>query len=759
MKQDIVNSIEKLRPYTDSKIRQIQFSKIPAKYDLNLEQKWSYEPNGIWYSLWQNDTLLYICNNLPFIESNKPRYFCDTLDVLVANEIMKPIMIFANKKFIKWSKILLIGDRKYTYIMINDIDMYTADIDSILLPLGVSYVENQKIIDMGTTTDSFIFDSKCNYVDKPTDPTELYTVINLKLNNTIFRESFILKENQKQLSSLDYRWKLTEDNIILFQNGLLYYGDRKMHGLNIFSIDDNIFNSDISCRIFYFKGNESKDNIECVADKKFLRNRIMNSNNIPEYVDLLNIPFDVFFHRFWTYDQNITHALQCIMMYNSSLLDSVYKDRSNIESRVYSGLHFKQIQDNNHNVTLSRKIGDKLNNYPIIFLNGELYSYNYLIEYKNKDYTFPLYDNVKDNDLFEILYCKNIDNRVYKVFLNSGNETKYHYIIDAINTEDIKIFSEDLPSMEYIISRTNKVEFEINHHSEKIDDTHIMIAPDDPFYYDKQISLTSKKQFHHVYRKIKSQTLFIKLPDEFIYCNNSSNYMVFINHRRIDKEDYKITIPDNTKPFDDISVFVNKPLVKDDEIEIFYIGYDMNEVTLKPSIDLNGDVFLNREILGYGFNKYLYLIFINGKKIRESDISNIDSNKIRIINNQNTVKNLTIIKHIPDDDELKAIFDVSQDELTTIMTSISQDELNSLYPVYNSLYDNEDDIKKDNIDDKLVIYEIIRKYWMRPGNMQKDDPFLYTFEGADKLDKDSAGNLLVPIDGENSNYLDDDIDE
>lgn len=754
MELNIVNSIEKLKPHTDSRITAFQAAKSPTLYDLRFEQKWSFEPDGKWHSLWQEDTLLFIVNNLPFIYDKLPPTYFESLDKLIVDGILHPFILFVNNKFVKWSEVFIIGDYKYTYIMIVNTEYEYGNLDCVLLPLTISYKEGASLSDVYSGMTHFIFDKDNKLVQEASARPE-YTIINFTPRDDLFYETFELVEHKRQNSSLNTKYKLSKSNIILFQDGLLYKGAIELHGLNVFSVDNNIFTFPVYAKIFHFiKGNASLDNIQMIPNKSYLRNKLINSANIDEYIKRLNIPFDFEFHREWTYEQNITHALQCIMIYNSSLMDDLYASTSNIISRLYSGIRLKRLRDNSNNVTFSRKIGNQIDNYVIIFLNGELYKYNNLVCYKNKDFIFPIGNEIKDNDIFEFLFFTNIDNRVYKIFNNSNNPNSLHYVNNVMNTEDIEIFSEDLPTSTFRISRTNRVEFKVEHSCEKVDDDHIKLNITDPFYQDKDITLTSKKQFHTIYKRIKNPTVSIKLPREFTYCTNEDNYLIFINHRKIDRADYKITVPTATRPFDDLTIFLNTQLNQGDEFEAFYIGYGLNENTLTPFIPINGNILLDREKLGYGFNKYLYLVFLNGKKINPNDITNIDSKRLMINNDQKTIKNLTIIKHIPNIDTLSSIFNINQDEMTNIMDMVSEPELKTLYNQSVSLNNTEQDIKVNNIGWKPLLYEIIRKYWMRPGVMEQGDPFIYDFDNPELLDElDPVDTRLVPYNGNKEDYI------
>ena len=203
--------------------------------------------------------------------------------------------------------------------------------------------------------------------------------------------------------------------------------------------------------------------------------------------------------------------------------------------------------------------------------------------------------------------------------------------------------------------------------------------PADNFYYDRDLTLVSKRQFRYAYRICKDDTFNFTLPDSFRFCNEDGKFLVFVNGRRLDNDNFRVTTIKNTRPFDDITVYVNIPAKKGQKIEVFYVPDGMEEVISEKDLDLSGKIVIDKSKLNYNLDKDLYLLFINGKKINKTQMHNITSKNLLITTNLNSTKNISIIKHVKDDEVLKDIFKDNDDLLTSVISSIDPKELHLLY--------------------------------------------------------------------------------
>lgn len=738
--KNIIDSIEGLKPFTNNSITNIQNANIPTLYDLQLERRYSFSTHGFKHSHFSEKSLVYLSNNIPFTTNQSRHTYADTLDNLVKSGEVLPFLLFFNHEFIKWSNILILKDCKYSYIILLEYtdNVYTKE--CILIPQDIVYTENSTLITENTL---FAFDSLTNKLCTEMIDDDTYTTIDLIKNKDLYHEyDSIVSINEFIQTNLDVDMKINKEGLFIFNNGYLApYIEIESVVLNTFKIKENniLPQGDIVYKLFYYnRSNKSKDNIYSIKSFDDLLTYIKLEKQVPKYVKDLSESFEFKYNKNLPYEENVYNTLDYIMKYNSGLLDSIYKDKSNIISKLFTGKQIKANMDKFGYVKMSRRIGlDVLTNV-IIFVNGELYkSYNEL-KYKNKDFIIPVID-IEDEDTVEILYFKDIDNRRIKLNFNSTGDDRY--IMDSsINIENMKLFTMNPHESVFNIERKDYIQYEIDFQYERQEDQIIKIIPEDSFYYDRTLSLVSERQFHYVCKKVKDDCISIILPEDFRFCNDTRKYMVFVNGRKIDSNNFKITIPKSTRPFDELSVYINTILNKGDKLEVFYVPDVMEEIIVEQDIDLSGTIIIDKSKIAYNLNKELYMIFINGKKINNDQIYNIDQNRIKLVSNVDSINNLSIIKHIKDDEILSELFKENKDKITEILNSVSSEELDMLYRGDN-IVNNEDNIKSNNIPMKSVVYKIIQDYYLRP-YVYNGDEFIYDFDD-ECLDFDEDGNLLL----------------
>ena len=172
--KNIIDSIEKLKPYTNNSITNIRNANIPTLYELNLERRYSFSTHGFKHSHFSELSLVYLSNNIPFT-TNQPRHtYADTLDNLVKSGEVLPFLLFFNHEFIKWSNILIIKDCKYSYLVVLDYsgEVYTKE--CIIIPQDVIYTEGSDTISENTI---FAFNSINNKLCTESSEGDTYTTI------------------------------------------------------------------------------------------------------------------------------------------------------------------------------------------------------------------------------------------------------------------------------------------------------------------------------------------------------------------------------------------------------------------------------------------------------------------------------------------------------------------------------------------------------------------------------------------------------
>lgn len=736
---NIIDKVEELRYNTLTNIENIQKAKIPVLYNLELERRYSFNTHGFYHSAYSEAWLLYVCRNLPYNPNPKRHVFADKLENMVNRKEIKPFLLFIDEKLVKWSDIEIISDCKFSYILIkNNKNLENPKCECILLPESVEYKENSNKV---TDNTIFAFDSYGLCVNR-TIQDNLYTIIDIKDDN-IFSATSILQEGQKQKALINNDFKISNSNFIIFRNGYLETtADIQVHGLNVYSVNKNKFYSnEYICKQFYYTdSNKSKDNITNPYNREAVINRL-SMNQIPKHIVKLAESFDFTFDKNLEYEENIKKALIYIMSYNSSFMNEIYRQTSNIESRIYKGRDLKLIMDETGYVSMSRRINGSMNNYPIIFHNGNLYNYYNQIEYKHKNFKFPIVD-VLDSDIIEIMFFKNIDNRTYPLYLPSG-DSDIRILDSSIDLNHMKLYTINPEINKFNIERSERTQYEVPFTAKRLEDNNIEIILGDSFHYDRKLTLTSDRQFRYMSKIVQKDTIDVMLSSDFIFCTEINKYMVFINGRKLDSGNYKLTIAKPNLPFDDISIYLNIPLTKGDKIEIFYVPEPLEEIVLKPRMNNNGILVIDRNKISYDLDEELYLIFINGRKMNRTDMKKMNSNRLKIVTNLKSIRNVSIIRHIPNNTILSTIFRSIHSDIDDVYDNVDITELERLFESNNTYNDTENDIKRNEISMDKVLYHIIQDYYMRP-YINNGDVFDYEFdEFESEFEEDSDTNSIL----------------
>lgn len=737
--KNIIDSIESLKPFTNSSIMNVQNANIPTKYDLHLERRYSFNTHGFRHSNFSEKSLVFLSDNIPFTTNQKRHTYADTLDNLVKSNEVLPFILFFNHEFIKWSNILILKDCKYSYIIILDYTDTVYTKECILIPQDIVYIENSDII---TVDNIFAFETESNKLSLSAVEGETYTTIDLISNKKdVYYECKEIVDVEEYIKTdLESDKKMNKDSLFIFNNGYLApYLEFEIEALNMFKIKDNNAQGNMVYKLFYYnKSNKSKDNIYSIKNFDDLLEYIKSEKQTPKHIKYLSESFDFKYDKSLSYEENIYNTLNYIMKYNSSMLDDIYRKKSNIISKTFTGKQIKANMDKFGFVRMSRRIGLDILTNVIIFVNGELYKAYNELKYKNKDFIIPIID-IEDEDVIEILYFKDVDNRRLKVNFSSTGDDRY--VMDSsINIENMKLFSMN-PHEEYFnIERKDYIQYEIDFSYEKQEDQVIKIIPEDSFYYDRTLSLVSERQFQYACKIAKNNCINMILPEDFRFCNNINKYMVFLNGRKLDNDNFKVTIPKPTRPFDEISVYINIVLSKGDKLEVFYVPDVMEEILVEQELNLSGTVVIDKSKLAYNLNKDLYMIFVNGKKVHISQMFNIDQNRLKLVSGVEAIHNLSIIKHVKDDEILSELFKESKDKITEILEALNSEDIDLLYG-NDGVSNIEEDIKSEQVSMKSVMYKIIHDYYLRP-YVYNGSEFIYDFD-EEHLDLDEDGNLLL----------------
>lgn len=731
MKKRMIDQINQLQFSTASSLKIVQEARVPKLFDLGAERRMMYSYNGYTYPIRTANRLVFYCRNIPYRNLNKRKnnlVFIDTMINLVKRNEIEPFLVFINGAFVKWSNISIIHDFKYSYLVIDNINTTTyKSIHAIYLPFSVAY--NEQGMKYGPPYDIFTFNDK-GLLDPIGNINIAHTAKNFYYKTDRSYTGFLNVE----IDNIEPEYKMSDLNIITFRDGRLYSDSEvKMDAFNIFSIDNGGYleGSYVDYKVFYYKtSNKSNDNIYRFKDNDVLKNIIKKrARGIkpPGWFELLEKPFNFKFANDKTYEMNIEEGISYIMNYNPLLMTDMFKGAGDIESRQWYGKDFKALATNGI-IMLPRTLDQRMfDNYVMMFVNGLLYEYHLDISYENKYVSIPI-QGIQDDDIVELLYFKNIDNR--RIIMNMDKEDRSANITDpTIILDNAELFYRIPFNPDYDLDEAEEIEYNIPFVILTTEEGK-RLKPSLSFYYDKDLVLGFKNQFR--YRRFnitKEDTLYIDLPEDFWYCKEEHSFMCFVNRTRLGFDEFKITIPKSTRPFDDIRLYTVVPLQPGDTIDLFYVGTYMEEIVNLPKMNVTGDVIIDKSKIAYGLSKDLYMVFLNGFKVPPQNMIDVGTSFLKITNNYDTVKNLSIVKYIQDDDIINSYIQSNDSLWDNIINMIPK-------VVIEELFDTEDKIFVDTYERfdgrslyslKTILLEIIQEYWLIR-RYSTGEPFVYDYD-------------------------------
>lgn len=726
MMNNMIKQINQLQFSTDSSLRAVQQAMVPAPFDLGAERRHKYSYSGYTYPIRTHNRLVFYCKNIPYRSLGKRKnnlIFIDTMINLIKRREVYPFLVFINNKFVKWSNISIVHDLRYSYLIIDNIDTESYEsIHAIYLPFTVAY--NEKGIRYGLQNDIFVFNDE--------GKLDLFgnTVISYSAKNFLYKSNNVTGGIKNvEINDLDPEYKMTDFNVLAFKDGCFYPdADIRMEAFNMFTIDNGESEDGIvdTYKVFYYKRTEkSVDNIYRFENRDILKEIIRKrSNNIapPEWFELLETPFDFSFTKDKEYKMNVEEGISYIMNYNPLLMTDMFKGLGDIETRSFTGREFILLATEG-SVKLPRTLdGRMFDNYVMVFVDGLLYKHYDAVKHDGKYVSIPI-TGITNESIVEIMYFKNIDNRQYTINLDKL-DTAPDITDPTLNIDKIQLFY--------------KVPFDPYYETEIKDEIQYMV----PFtilngnkfrlslsyYYGKDLVMASDNQFRYRSFNITEDTLYIDLPEDFWYCKNEKAFMCFVNQTRLTADEFRITIPKNTRPFDDIRLYTTVPLQAGDKVELFYIGTQVEDILLLPQMTINGDIVIDKSKLAYGLSKDLYLVFVNGYKIPPEHIIDVGSNRIKITHNYDTIQNVSIVKYIDDEDILTSYLQASDSIWDQILAAIPEVLRNQLLNATKQMTDNYERFAgRELYPLKAVVLEIIREFW-QVRRYTDGDPFVYDYD-------------------------------
>ena len=722
-----------------------------------------------------------------------------SMQKLVDDKIIMPFMIFINGRFIPWEYISIIIDGDNYHIVIdgssdNQIALMCRNYDFIQIIALPEYATCVTEYDNPLNA-MFVFDEYGKYdIDNPK-----YYIVSSTGYYGIGFNYWHTEQNVdafKLLNQTDI--KLTKANIILFVNGLLSsgvrnktprgidaeykdesgreiphvditYSSRYIHPNPEIRLDSTLLtinggkndNNDVYDFGLFVNPNYTKtvDNISKVDVDKLapIISEYNNTGITPEYLSNLSIPFEMKMDRKKYYAENLADALKTISQYDSSLFNSIFSNTSNliIEEHNYEWI---QAHLKGGAIILPISYGNNTSEYVVVLVNGRLYDYSHMIRYYTSKVIIPI-QNIKPEDTVEFLRFKNVNNMEKKVIVNA-NDGYINYSEDYIN-ENIAFFTTDYNGAAYEYPEGGKQHFEIPYTLQKNKYGMTKVVLNDPYYYGKELIMTYRNRFKWETFTIEGledkDEYVINLGDRFKYCNQYHRYLVFLNNTRLSSDHYRLVLPVRpTTPFSEFKIYLTIPVSDGDKLDIIYTSALFQDIIVKDTIDTSGDIVIDKSILDYGLSTDLYMIWINGKKVSQSNISDIDTTHIRVTSNEQSTQTLCITKFIPSIEEIDRAFDASSALWDTITSTMSVDEINSLLGIKtNTITDTESNRYLGAANIKSIMNELIREEFISNPSIDIRGPFVYDYSDVDSTivtGYDSGDNAMLETNDANHKH-------
>lgn len=705
-------SINDIKLSSQSNLQNMALCKCPVMNPIEVENKYHYKFDGVVSNLVFDDIQWYKTHNLrvrKFNNSTRPEKTM-TIDFylnLITKNILFPMMLFINGKFQNWGNISIVLDKDCEYVLIENIPDHVWNLNMVLLPYDhVLYLEDcendidevQEIID----NSSFYLKFNSSGIMIPNESDEApYTIIgimkgeNIEYSETegIVPDKFGYFNIGKDLVGDTL---ISPKNIFAFDSNHLFVHnfDKGIHMISptTFTVDDESYLYDVD-KIFAFAWG-SANTLNKNPISRFMTNtseyemQLYNEKQIvAKYLDVND--------EYKDREDNVKKLIYDILSYDQSILNNAYIKKSMIHVREFTVKSFIEKYRKNE-TSFTCKIPRSDNGYRnteiILFIDGNLYkSHNNI----TKDMTY-FYINLIDykdklNSDLEVLFFDNVQNDIYSTSISNGESVK---LTGNIDPEDLMLFyniypDSYIPSMEYEINGIQdrtfvKVESDISKNN-----SDYSISFKDENFYNKTLKYGSKRQFRH--QKIINlyddlQNTFM-LNEDFDYVKDQDHFLLFVNQRKLNPDNFIIMLPNTTSPFYQTSIELTTFLEKGDVLDIFYLPQSIETKMIEKDIVSGNDVVTtDNDNLNYNLSKDLEFFFVNGKYIHKKHIFDIQADQVAI-NNITSFYNVNVIYHIPE-------FEIVKEVYKTITTSeYTKRFFLDIMNAYNSTAMNESDSK------------------------------------------------------------------
>lgn len=758
---DIYNEAERL--YLDhTKTKAIQTQRIPYyKHDtVNIESIADYVINFHRYQMLdsvqesgcpeeENHIFINMTNEIVYYRIMRRRKFTPmkaaSYREFVSNQWIEPLMLFLDGKFVKWDDIKLYDDGRDIWFrlpvpMVDD-NKY-PDLDILHLPFQVTYVDNNKVLRDKQLIFIFNEEGKFDYRG--------HIRIYMNKDDTLW-----YNEGQSALGNvMKYDLDIPDDvhiypeNVFIFKDGLLYRNAKvDIDKYNALYVDDgrDVAVNSITYKIFrdLTTTNELR-NIDSIPNHEFLKH-LEYEDKMIEMFNILNTEFDYKIDEKLTFDENMHKFASFAIRYNYRyFIDSI--SSNDMSSRIFKFDDIKSRINNENKGILYFPYLPKFRHscFPMVYIDGYMYN-SHIKSFDANGFYLDLNNIYSDYKEMEIVYFKSYWDRPVIPFKYTEVNKKYYMFTDI---DDIDVMCRWHPDKCFEMDDESMCWYTVDKSLYTYENNALSFNTD--IYIDKDLRLVARKRAVYDKFVMPSNNYRIVLDSKFNYCNISTNFMVFINGRRISTSLFRVVVPSPVRPFNSRSVYFLKQLNKGDIVEIIYSSMSVIDEIYVEDLEHSSMSGTGIDALGYitgpkdypiPLSRDLQFYFLNGRKIAYNDLMDLSYNMIRCTRDLGSVEDLCIICY---DDRIRT---EAMDAFTNlsildeVLESFTKNQINDLTNVYSYITE----VEKAPVPDfskEAIIHQIVKDYYV---HVNKGVPFRYTYDASTYTEYDAQGNIILDV--------------
>lgn len=772
--RDLTDIINLYKRHSRTQLRDQQLAHVPHFEDMIEKQTTDYYYDGARRVINPNKQCcfklkyLYI-KSVPFRKNvHNHQYVMANMIECIQNDYIKPFALFINGRFIKWDMMTLVFTNEKYYILIDgdeetwgSVFRHVENYSIFMLYDGITYIDGSPTINDNTILS---FD-ELGYLDR-TSPS--VTIENIS-------PMVVMKERHGLEGYRFNHWVVSEDNKYKFipEATMIFKGKELVHDAGVYytgnylstkafaesetSVGFKAFVNRNSCR--------SIDNIYKVPITKlrsYFRSRDLDKT-YPSYIDDLDNEFTLEMSQYKKYDENFVDAVNTIMEYDNGLFSYIYKVNSNLDIVQVNGQYILDRVKPDGCIYLPRAHHDD-EQYCMMMVNGEIYKYYYMCKYKNNMWIVPI-QGIEPDDKIELMFFKHVRNDILDITITGGEE--YLPLNEDYYNNNMTLFSTVHNEACFEYPNGGLQHFPVDYEIEKDANGNSVIRIDD-YFHNRPLKLAYKNRFvyySYIVPDWVQDQFKVDLNDKFMYCNDYSKYMVFVNGRRISTEHFRLILPVRpTTPFFEFSLYLTIPISKGDRLDVFYVPTLMKDIQVEPTLAADGFVTIDKSKINYGLSRDLYMLWINGKKIPMNDIEDVDSTHLVVKTDQKTTSMICITKYLDDFDYLTPYFhnDSNHSHGSTwnkIIAHLTKDEIKSLLGIETETLDNDEvSIYKEALPITSVMWDLIRDQYIKNPYVDPTDEFVYDYQDVDQsimlgYFDDDGNNIIMAVDNSRSDNI------